>query len=75
MQYLLTEQEYQSMVPISEKESLIDMVAVLNREVLALNGFECIHSRKEDPSSFYCIDCPISELGLNTCMRSQRFPK
>lgn len=75
MQYILTEEEYRALSPISEVDKLKEKVELLNDKVMELSGWPCggitVHGRME----FYCDGCPIGRLGLDTCTKSQQYSK
>lgn len=75
MQYILTEQEYRALAPISEVEELKEKICLLNIKVMELSGWPyggiTVHGRME----FYCDDCPIGRFGLDTCTKKQQYSK
>lgn len=77
MQYILTEQEYKSLVPKTELDNLRklyrDNIEPLNEKILELSNFLCAieHPRL----CLYCDKCPIGSSGTNTCMRNQHYSK
>lgn len=69
MQYLLTKEEYNNLVPRSKYNEERDKVEKLNRQVLELSEFTCIKERRFPWS--YCDSCPI----VDTCTQSKEFSK
>lgn len=58
MQYILSENEYKSLVEKSKVEELEKKVNDLNKLVLKISKFPCIH---EDGGGYgYCDYCPIT---------------
>lgn len=72
MQYILTEEEYKSLVKEHEYWGALEMIEKLNEEVLKLKGASCM--RGERPIG-YCDECPIGGFGLNTCTKTKRYSK
>ena len=69
MQYILTKEEYDNLVPRSKYDKERDKVEQLNIQVLELSEFICI---KESPRlCVYCDSCPI----VDTCTKSKDFSK
>lgn len=77
MQYILTEEEYKSLVPKMEldklRELFLDSVEKLNKKVLELSNFQCTVEYPRLCS--YCDNCPIGGFGTNTCIRSKNYSK
>lgn len=77
MQYILTKEEYENLVPIQElnklRELYLDNIEKLNKKVLELSNFQCAVEYPRLCS--YCDNCPISGLGTNTCMKSKQYSK
>lgn len=67
MQYILTEQEYRALTPISEVDKLKEDIHLLNDKVMELSEHPC--------GTFYCDDCPIGAFGTGTCTKSQQYSK
>ena len=66
MQYILTQEEYKNLVPKSKYDNKCEEVEQLNKLVLKVADFKCIHDRtKEDEEEygdeFYCDDCPLAD--------------
>ena len=69
MQYILTKEEYDNLVPKEKYYAEMDKVEKLNIQVLELSEFVCI---KEKPRlCAYCDSCPI----VDTCTKSKEFSK
>lgn len=75
MQYILTEQEYRALTPISEVDKLRKKIELLNDKVMELSDHTCRSGVDYGNISFYCDDCPISGLNLDTCMKNQQYSK
>ena len=76
MQYLLTQEELNSLVSADKYKRKCKDIEKLNKLALKLADFKCIHDRtKEDEDKygyeFYCDDCPLARTG--TCDRTQDF--
>lgn len=69
MQYILTKEEYNNLVPKEKYYAEMDKVEELNKKVLELSKFTCI---KEKPQlCIYCDSCPI----VKTCTKHKEFSK
>ena len=66
MQYILTEEEYQRLVPIDRFHSKIDIIQRTNEEILKLANYQC-RSEMATPLSFVCDNCPIGRSGTDSC--------
>lgn len=75
MQYILTEQEYRALSPISEVDKLKEEVELLNDKIMELTDHPCGSDADYRSMNFYCDDCPIGRLGLDTCTKSQQYSK
>lgn len=77
MQYILTQEEYNNLVPKSSYDNKCEEVDKLNKLVLKVADFKCIHDRTmEDEEKygfddFFCDDCPLVAVG--TCSRKKEF--
>lgn len=69
MQYILTKEEYNDLVPRSKYDEERDKVEKLNIQVLELSEFICIKERPRP--CVYCDGCPI----VDTCTKSKEFSK
>lgn len=72
MQYILTEEEYKSLVKVQEYWGALEMIEKLNEEVLKLKGFSCV---RNEGRGGYCDNCPIGGFGLKTCTKTKRYSK
>ena len=75
MQYILTEQEYRALTPISEVDKLKEDVQLLNDKVMELSEHPCGWDADYRSETFYCDDCPIGVLGTDTCTKKQQYSK
>ncbi len=69
MQYLLTKEEYENLVPKERYNTEKDKVEKLNKQVLELSGRSCVQETQGDFG--YCDFCPITL----TCTKIKRFSK
>lgn len=69
MQYILTKEEYNNLVPIRKYNEERDKVERLNIRVLELSDFVCIRERPQ--LCVYCDSCPI----VDTCNQIKQFSK
>lgn len=69
MQYILTEEEYKSLVPKNQVEELEEKIEKLNGIVLNATEFYCC--RTTDRMLSYCDDCPITF----SCKKPKRYSK
>lgn len=75
MQYLLTEQEYNKLVPRESRDLLITKIEKLNDKIMELSGHPCGSGKINRSVSYYCDDCPIGALNLGTCVKPQNYSK
>ena len=75
MQYILTEQEYRALTPISEVNKLKEEVQLLNDKVMELSEHPSGICADYRSVTFYCDDCPIGAFGTGTCTKSQQYSK
>lgn len=75
MQYILTEEEYRALAPISKMNELKEDVQLLNDKVMELTDHPCGSDADYRSINFYCDDCPIGKLGIGTCMKNQQYSK
>ena len=66
MQYILTQEEYDNLIPKSQYEDKCKQVRDLQMRLLKAYHYKCIHDRtKEDEEEygdeFYCDDCPLAD--------------
>lgn len=71
MQYLLTTEEFHSLVPKEKYKKATVKIEELNEKVLELSNYSCHQGR-----GFVCDECPIGAFGTNTCSKSfKRYSK
>lgn len=75
MQYILTEEEYNALIPISRMEVLVNDIELLNDKVMELTEHPCGSDADYRSESFYCDDCPIGKFGTGTCTKRQQYSK
>lgn len=75
MQYILTLEEYDNLVPKSELTKAREKIDILNDKVLELSGFSCIYENKSVFS--YCDKCPLNSFrdGTGTCNKVKSYSK
>ena len=61
MQYILTQEEYNNLVPKSKYENKCDEVKKLQQMLLKASKFKCIHERTEYNIDCYCDRCPLQD--------------
>ena len=60
MQYLMTKDELDAMVPKSALAERDTALAEARTKILVLSGFSCVHD-EDGPNSYgYCDECPCS---------------
>lgn len=69
MQYILTQEEYNNLIPKEKYNTEKDKVETLNKQVLEFSGRSCVQETQGDFG--YCDFCPITL----TCTRVKRFSK
>lgn len=75
MQYILTLEEYDDLVPKSELNKAKEKIDILNQKLLELSGFSCIYENKSVFS--YCDKCPLNSFrdGTGTCNKVKSYSK
>lgn len=81
MQYLLTQDEMNALVPKDEVAQRDLALAAAREKILDLAGFHCIHKPSPNPNrGGYCDDCPCSQPANNwekkwdrVCWSSKRY--
>jgi hypothetical protein len=69
MQYILTKEEYNDLVPKTKYHDALGKIEKLNKQVLELSKYNCV---KLTQGNFgYCDFCPITA----TCFEIKRFSK
>ena len=69
MQYILTEDEFNSLISRKRYEAEKKKVESLNRKVLELSKFDCV--REKPRLMAYCDNCPVAD----TCIQPKNFSK
>ena len=67
MQYLLSKEEYENLMPREKYFEALDKINKLTEQVLKLSNFTC----RTEIGFCYCDQCPITE----TCNKPKRFSK
>lgn len=81
MQYLLTQEERDGLVPKDEVTLRDAALSVARDKILQLANFNCIHKDDESMDNGYCDLCPCSTLGRDyatwerVCWLSKRYSK
>ena len=71
MQYLLTTEEFYSLVPKEKYKKATVKIEELNEKVLELSNYSCHQGR-----GFVCDQCPIGAFGTGTCTKTfKRYSK
>ena len=73
MQYILTQEEYDNLVPKRDLDRAKEKIEILNEEVIKLSGFVCIYENKFPHT--YCDLCPLSSFGTGTCNKVKSYSK
>lgn len=65
MQYILTEEEYNNLIPKNEVDELIKKLDKANKRILEMTtSGKCLLE-----AGSYCDYCPINVLKLDTCIK------
>lgn len=72
MQYILTEEEYKSLVPKWKYDEKIKEIKELQLLLMKATGHTCIYESKGDYMFSYCDSCPIVNFD---CGRRKEFSK
>lgn len=67
MQYLLTKEEYENLVPKNKYEDVLEKLELLNQQVLHFTKNQCWHN----DACYRCDFCPV----LKTCTKEKKFSK
>ena len=71
MQYILTQDEFDVLVPKSEVD-IRDKALILARKImLEQANFDCIHNPKGKNYNWYCGGCPCSRLTLGYSLETK----
>lgn len=76
MQYILTEEEYKSIVPKWKYDEKIKVIEELQLLLMKVTGRTCIYDSREYDTEwklYYCDDCPLAE--KFDCGRRKEFSK
>lgn len=72
MQYILTEEEYKSLVPKWKYDEKLKELKELQLLLMKATGHTCIYDSKGDYMFYYCDNCPIANFD---CGRRKEFSK
>jgi hypothetical protein len=72
MQYILTKEEYDDLVPISIYVARCDEIKELQRLVMKATGYICRYDSQGDYVYFYCDNCPLAHFD---CGHRKEFSK
>lgn len=72
MQYLLTKEEYDDLVPRSIYVKRCDEIKELQQMVMKATGYICIYDEQDKLEEFYCDNCPLADFD---CGRRKEFSK
>ncbi len=80
MQYILTQEEKDALVPLERLERRDKVIEIAREMILKASKFTCIHKSK-DKYDNYCNDCPLGMLKCHKdaadylCRLSQSYSK
>jgi hypothetical protein len=72
MQYILTEEEYKSLVPKWKYDEKLKEIKELQLLLMKATGYTCIYESAGDYMFSYCDNCPIANFD---CGRRKEFSK
>lgn len=72
MQYILTKEEYDDLVPRSIYVKRCDEIKELQQMVMKATGYICRYDDPDDYEDFYCDKCPLVDLD---CGKRKEFSK
>lgn len=72
MQYLLTKEEYNDLVPRSIYVAKLKEIEELQRLLMIAKGFTCRYDTPYNYAGFYCDNCPLAEFD---CGKRKEFSK
>ena len=72
MQYILTEEEYNNLVPKSKYEERNKQIVELQQLVMKATGYICRYDSQGDYVFFYCDNCPLAQFD---CGKRKEFSK
>jgi hypothetical protein len=68
MQFILTREELDALVPRTELQAAQEALIVARKAILKAAGYTCIHDRIPDEHGRryggYCDSCPVSRIGM-----------
>ena len=70
MQYILTKQEFDDLIPVKQYEEKCHQILDLNKLVLKLSNYRCY---KDSGGYGVCDSCPLVEIG--SCPKPKNFSK
>lgn len=73
MQYILTEEEYKSLVPKWKYDEKIKIIEELQLLLMKATGHTCIYDSNGNYMYSYCDNCPLAE--KFDCGRRKEFSK
>lgn len=72
MQYILTEEEYKSLVPKWKYEERFKQILELQQLLMKATGYICRYDSQGDYVYFYCDNCPLAHFD---CGHRKEFSK
>ena len=72
MQYILTKEEYDDLVPRSIYVKRCDEIKELQQMVMNATGYICRYDKQDDYEYFYCDNCPLARFN---CDKRKEFSK
>lgn len=72
MQYILTKEEYNDLVPKSKYEEKLKEIEELQQMVMKATGHICIYDEQDKREEFYCDKCPLADFD---CGKRKEFSK
>lgn len=75
MQYLLTPEEYNKLIPKEEWVKAYEKIEVLNVKIIELTKYKCRAEQSNKFNIYYCDQCPIGRSGTDTCCKHQQYSK
>lgn len=72
MQYILTKEEYDDLVPRSIYVKRCDEIKELQRLLMIAKGFTCRYDTTHKYECFYCDSCPLADFD---CGKRKEFSK
>ncbi len=72
MQYILTKQEYDDLVPRSIYVARCEEIKELQQLVMKATGYTCRYDSQGEYVYFYCDNCPIAQFD---CGKRKEFSK